>query len=135
MTEESRSRFRRNLRFRSILVFAGSIPLLVWQISTDAVWPDVVVSAYVQAAVLFGVFLTGSYPPRRSRWFVKSMGLIFFIHLAAQIALAMLALGLFTVGVHLPTRIFFGLVGVTVMVEGFLSLRIIWAFEPGKRAS
>ncbi len=125
--------FDRWLIFRCIVVCCGLAPLVIWNVRTNSVWPNIWMAAYAQAAVLFGIALVGNYPPVRSLWFVKSMGLILLMHVVIQLAIAKLALFLASVDIRVPTRMFYGLVSAVVLAEGYLSFRIFDLFEPNRK--
>ena|SRR5579863_231729 len=122
--------FDKALRLRLIAVLAGAVPLFLWRWHSGGVWPDVCMAAYLQSAFVFGILLFSSYPPIGSAWFGKSMIFVLLIHIVVQIALAKLAFSLAAVDVKLPTKMFFGFVGVAITGEGYLALRIFRAFEP-----
>jgi hypothetical protein len=124
-----------SLRLRSILVILGTIPLIVWRGYARTAWPDICTAAYLQSAVVFGILVAGNYPPIRSRWFVKAMTPIVLLHLIVQIGFARLALGFAVVNIRPPTRMFYGFVGLSIMLEGYMFLRIIKAFRPKRAGS
>lgn len=95
--------FDRALRLQTILVVLGTVPLFVWRGYSRAVWPDVCMAAYLQGAVLFGILLVDSYPPIRTRWFVRSMIPVLLLHAIVQIVFAKVAISFAATDVRPPT--------------------------------
>jgi hypothetical protein len=119
-------------RLMYVLIACGAVPLVVWRMyaHTQSMWPDFFLRAYLLTGVLFGILLIGDYPRPGTRWFWKSMIPIFVMHGLILAALLNISVQATPLDLQLPTRMIYGLVGVVVVLEWWLCLRIISMFRP-----
>ena len=112
-----------------ILFACGAAALVLWRISihSTSAWPDFFLQAYLLTGGLFGVLLIGEYPDFGSATFRKSMIPIFAMHAAVLVALVMISEVSTVIDPGLPTRIVYGFVGVTCVLEWRVCLWIIEA--------
>ena len=109
---------------RTVLAILGGLPFVF----AHARWAPTALVVYTLTVVLFGILLSGEYPPFASRWFWKSMTPIVLIH-------ALLAIGTAMVTIAYPSanalpRVLYGFVGLLLVGEWKLCLLIINALEP-----
>jgi hypothetical protein len=93
-------------------------------------WPDFFTQTYFTTAALFGILLVPDYPSFGSRWFWKSMIPIVAMHAVVLSVLLWVTLQFSGSDFKLPTRMVYGFVSVGVMIEWYVSLRIIGALRP-----
>lgn len=116
-------------KIRLVLFVCGGIPFLF----LHAIWANAALVAYSLTAGLFGILLLGEYPPLGTRWFWRAIIVIGTIHSA--IIVGLIALNLAVPAVNRLPRVLYGLLGVVLILEWRLSLRIIEACEPRNPSS
>ena len=114
-----------------VLICCGAAILVMWRIYAHkhSIWPDFFLQAYLLTGGLFGILLIGDYPPVGSRWYWKSMLPIFVLHTAVVFGLLGLTVQMAPLNLQLPTRMIYGFVGAAVVVEWWISLRVIELFR------
>jgi hypothetical protein len=123
--------YRKNNNTLTYFLFAcGFLPLFIWSLHDDGSWPRYFMMAYVMTAGLFGILMNGEYPPFASRWFWKAMLPIFVLHGAILFALFKISVvSSSIVPIALPMRAVYGFVGVLIIFEWHVCLRIIAWFR------
>jgi hypothetical protein len=119
--------YKNNNKFLTYFLFAcGFLPLFIWSFRDHGPLPRYFIMAYVITAVLFGILMNGEYPCFASRWFWNAMLPIFVLHGAILFGLfKMLVVSTSIVPIPLPTRAVYGVVGVLLIFEWKVCLRIV----------
>jgi hypothetical protein len=109
---------------RIVVVVCCGLPLLF----LHEAWANSALIGYSLTAVLFGILLIGEYPPFGTGWFWKTIVPVIIVH-------SMVVLGLVTLTLEFPEinrlpRVVYGLLGIILVAEWRLALRIIGTFGP-----
>ena len=113
-----------------LLFGCGFLPLFIWRLHDHGTWPRYFIMAYVLTAGLFGILMSGEYPPFASRWFWKAMLPIFVLHGAILVALFKIsAVSSSIVPIALPARTVYGFIGILIILEWRVCLRVIAWFR------
>jgi hypothetical protein len=116
---------------RNVVLLCPCAIFLAIQVASKWAWPRAAMLGYVVTAAFFGILLVPDYPPLRTAWFWRAMVPIAGIHSAIVAGLVWVDLNAPQVN-SLP-RMLYGIAGVVVMLEWWLSLRIISLFQPTGR--
>jgi len=109
---------------RLVLFICGALPFFF----LHTFWANAALVVYSMTAGLFGILLLGEYPPVGTSWFWRAILAIISLHSVVVLGLAVLNLEIPVMN-KLP-RLLYSLLGIVVVAEWRLSLRIIEASEP-----
>jgi hypothetical protein len=126
------------LRFRHrwihVVIWCGAIPLLIFKFRSPSVWYDLFLAAYLLTAYLAAI-LFSIYPGRGMGWYWKVVIGATGLHCLVLVAFTIAAFAIVATKIRVPARVFFGLVGVAVLIESQGIIRLIKAFANSKRHS
>ena len=129
MNQEKLGRLERTIdrqgTIRLVLILCGAAPFFFF-LSTS--WARAVLLAYIPTALFFGLLLVPDYPPLGTSWFWKAMIPIVVVH--SGIVFGLVWLNLNMPAMNKMPRVLYGFVGVILMIEWRLSLRIISTCQP-----
>jgi hypothetical protein len=112
---------------KAVLIVCIGLPLLFMH----AAWATPALHAYLLTALLFGLLLVPDYPHPETPGFRRTIFLILVTHSAVLMGIVELDLKWGTiVGQFMSARMAFGLLGIALMLEWRVALRIIGARAP-----